>query len=151
MAFDREAEERAALEAADGLIFFCDQGIVALANLLLGTLAGFATLYPDWRHSLRWTVGDEEAARAEAAVAAAQARFGLEAPIGAVPHGTRFFGELIIEERHHRRMLAVRLLAVTGRLVEASHGDDRCIVVITAEHLDAASLGLPNHPAGLDG
>lgn len=152
MEFDRVAEERAALEAApDGLIFECDAGIVSLANMLLGTMAGFATLYPEWRYTLGLLLGPEAAQEAAAQVEAARERFHLEDPIGAVPHGMRFMGEIYVEERHVRRLLAVRVLAATGRLVAAQRGDDRCIVVLTAEHLSAAALGVPNHPLTLDG
>lgn len=152
MAFDRAAEERAALgQAADGLIFDCDAGIVALANLLLGTMAGFATIYPDWRYTLGLLVGPEVAAAAAAQVEAARERFRLGPPIGAVPHGMRFFSEVYVEERHHRRLLAARLLTVTGRMVPAQRGDDRCIVILSAERLDAGSLELPDHPLSLDG
>jgi hypothetical protein len=150
VAFDRFTEERAALEEADGLVFFCDAGIVALANTLLGTLAGFATIYPDWRRTLALVVGEAAAVEAAQRAGWARARFGLGEPIGAVPHGTRFFGEVYVEERHHRRALAVQLLAATGRLVQAARGDDRCIVVLSAEHLDAVRLGLPDRPVGLD-
>ena len=151
MEFDRTAEERVALDEADALVLFCDAGIVALANWLLGTLAGFATIYPDWRHALTMTVGEEAGAEAAGRVEEARARFRLDAPIGAVPHGTRFFGELIADQRQHRRALAVRLLVATGRLVEAAGQGARCLVVLNAEHLDAASLGLPSRPLGLEG
>ena len=144
MDLDRTALERAALDEADGLIFFCDAGIVALANTLLGTLAGFATLYPDWRRARALVVGSESGADAAGRVERARATFRLGDPIGAVPHGTRFFGEVYIEERAHRRGLAIELLGVTGRLVEAARGDDRCIVVLSAEHLHAARLRLPD-------
>lgn len=139
--FDRAAEERTALEA-DGLTFSIDAGIVALANTLLGTLAVFATVYPDWRGLLSRTFTAAELDEALLRVERQRLRFRWDEPIGAIPEGTRFFGELIADLRHHRRKLAVQLLEATGRLVEVSPGRSKCLVVLSAERLAASQLGL---------
>lgn len=144
MGFDRAAEERAALDEADGLAFFCDASIVGLANTLLGTLAGFATLYPDWARAARATVGADAGALAVTLVGEARARFRLDEPIGAVPHGARLFGDVVADQAAWRRAQALCLLAVTGRVVEAAGGGERCLVILSAEHLDAGRLGLPD-------
>jgi hypothetical protein len=143
VSFDRGTEERSALRAAGGLEFLCDAGIVSLANTLLGTLAGFATVMPDWRRALRTVVGPEEAAAAEARVAAARSRFRLGDPIGAVPHGGRLFGDMVADENYERRSLATELLVVTGRLVPAAGRGEHCLVILSAEHLDPDRIGLP--------
>jgi hypothetical protein len=143
VSFDRAAEERTALGEADGLELFCDSGIVALANTLLGTLAGFATVMPDWRRTLRSVVGPEGAAEAEARVESTRARFRLGDPIGAVPHGGRLFGDMVADQNYQRRSLATQLLAATGRLVHATGRDGHCLVILSAEHLDPDRIGLP--------
>jgi len=131
------------LEEAAGLAFFCDAGIVALGNTLLGTLATFATVHADWRRALIGIVGADVAAGAVAEVEGLRARFRLDEPIGAVPHGGRLFGDVVADQNYQRRSLAVQLLGVTGRVVDAARGSDHCLVVLTAEHLDAVRLGLP--------
>lgn len=147
--FDRGAAERAALEEADELAARCDAWLVTLANTLLGTLAGFATLRQDWRRALDATVGPEAGAAAARQVEAARTRFHLGEPIGTVQHGARIFGDDVLDQQAERRLVALRLLAATGRLVQASGRGGHSLVILSAEHLNARRLGLSDRPAGL--
>lgn len=148
--FDRGRAERDALDDAGVLAWECDDWLVSLANTLLGTLACFATLRQDWRPALDAAAGRDAAAAAAAEVEEARARFRLGEPIGTVQHAAHILGDEIVDQQAERRLLALRLLATTGRLVQVNAQGHCCIVVLSAEHLDARRLGLPERPAGLD-
>lgn len=112
----------------------------AQANRLLTFLVGEAN--PNYQAVMREVLSPDEFELNVKVLTAKLDEFAIEAPVGAYAGGTgQAKGAVDLAGEDGQR--AIRLLKVSGRLLQCGRGRGKCLVLLSAEPIDRKTFALP--------